>query len=83
MRGGGVQQVAVRKGFGSGRSSVTAVREPRLFSVTGGETRRTTGTRRQAFWRDLIEDPGPSAPFDEPGLRTLAQLLAVLDHHEN
>jgi DNA-binding MarR family transcriptional regulator len=37
---------------------------------------------RQTFWHDLIEDPGPLAPLDEPALRTLAQLLAVLDQQE-
>lgn len=34
---------------------------------------------RQKFWHDLIEDPGPLAPLDEADLRTMAQLLAVLD----
>jgi DNA-binding MarR family transcriptional regulator len=38
---------------------------------------------RQTFWHDLIEDPGPLAPLDEPALRTLAQLLVVLDQQES
>lgn len=33
---------------------------------------------RAAFWRDLIEDPGPLAPLDDQGLRSLAGLLAAL-----
>lgn len=33
---------------------------------------------REVFWRGVIEDPGPLAPLDEPGLRTLARLLASL-----
>jgi DNA-binding MarR family transcriptional regulator len=37
---------------------------------------------RKTFWHDLIEDPGPLAPLDAPGLGTLAQLLAVLDQQE-
>jgi DNA-binding MarR family transcriptional regulator len=38
---------------------------------------------RQTFWHDLIEDPGPLAPLDEPALRTLAQLLAALDQQSS
>lgn len=38
---------------------------------------------RETFWHDLIEDPGPLAPLDEPALQTLAQLLAVLDQQES
>ena len=30
---------------------------------------------RASFWRGLIEDPGPLAPLDEAGLRTLVSLL--------
>ncbi|HZM55353.1 MAG TPA: MarR family transcriptional regulator [Acidimicrobiales bacterium] len=37
---------------------------------------------RQTFWHDLIEDPGPLTPLDETALRTLAQLLTVLDQQE-
>jgi DNA-binding MarR family transcriptional regulator len=37
---------------------------------------------RETFWHDLIEDPGPLAPLDEPALRNLAQLLAALDQRE-
>jgi DNA-binding MarR family transcriptional regulator len=34
---------------------------------------------RAAFWRGVIEDPGPLAPLTEPDLRTLLALLAVLN----
>jgi DNA-binding MarR family transcriptional regulator len=37
---------------------------------------------RQTFWHDLIEDPGPLAPLDEVALRTLAQLLTVINQRE-
>jgi DNA-binding MarR family transcriptional regulator len=33
---------------------------------------------RAAFWKDLIEDPGPLASLDDPGLQSLAELLATL-----
>lgn len=33
---------------------------------------------RAAFWKDLIEDPGPLAPLDESGLESLAELLSAL-----
>ena len=33
---------------------------------------------RASFWRGLIEDPGPLAPLDEAGLRTLVSLLDQL-----
>lgn len=33
---------------------------------------------REAFWRDLVEDPGPLAPLSDPDLRTLAEMLAAL-----
>jgi DNA-binding MarR family transcriptional regulator len=33
---------------------------------------------RAAFWRDLVEDPGPLAPLPDSGLRALAEMLAVL-----
>lgn len=34
---------------------------------------------RAAFWRDLIEDPGPFAPLADPDLGALGALLSVLD----
>ena len=37
---------------------------------------------RQTFWHELIEDPGPLTPLDEAGLRTLAQLLTVINQQE-
>jgi len=33
---------------------------------------------RAAFWRDLVEDPGPLAPLADSDLRALATLLSVL-----
>jgi DNA-binding MarR family transcriptional regulator len=33
---------------------------------------------RAAFWRGLIEDPGPLAEVDESGLKALAELLGGL-----
>jgi hypothetical protein len=33
---------------------------------------------REAFWRDLVEDPGPLAPLSDSSLRTFAETLAVL-----
>ena len=33
---------------------------------------------RAAFWRDLVEDPGPLAPLADSDLRALAALLSVL-----
>lgn len=34
---------------------------------------------RAAFWRDLVEDPGPFAPLADPDLGALGALLSVLD----
>jgi DNA-binding MarR family transcriptional regulator len=38
---------------------------------------------RAAFWRDLIEDPGPLAPLDHADLQSLALLLGTLGVTDN